>query len=319
MSFGIRRKRPPATAPRVPPALARVVGEPSPDGAGLTVVVNPSARSGRGVDPTDELRASLPAVNIVALDDAADLETALRDAATDARAIGIVGGDGSINTAAGVALDHGCPLVVFPGGTLNHFARDLGLASVDDAVRAVKTGQLVAVDVGLIDGHPFLNTASFGSYSNLVELREELEGPIGKWPAFVVALIRVLREEDPRPVTIDGRTCRIWMIFVGNCAYDPPGFAPTTRARLDDGLFDLRVVDGSQKWARVRLVAAALTGKLDRSTVYTRRLTPSLTVSTGEGTGDTLLAADGEVFEGGTDFTVEKHEKPLLVYMPETG
>jgi len=297
--------------------VARVVGEPSADGAGLTIVVNPSARSGRGIDPTEELRESLPAATIVALDDAADLEHTLCDAAGSARAIGIVGGDGSINTAAGVALEHGCPLVVVPGGTLNHFARDLGLESVADAVRAVKSGQLVAVDVGVIDGRPFLNTASFGGYARLVELREKWEGSIGKWPAFAVALIRVLREEDPRPVTIDGRAQRIWMIFVGNCAYDPPGFAPTTRARLDDRRFDLRIVDGSERWARVRLLAAAFTGNLDRSTVYTRRLTSSLDVKLGPGWGANLLAADGEVFEGHADFVVEKHAKPLLVYMPE--
>jgi len=304
----------PASARAVPATLARAVREPSPDGTGLTIVVNPAARSGRGEDPTDELRAALPAARIVALDDPDDLGDELRNAASEGRAIGVVGGDGSINTAVGVALAEQCPLVVVPGGTLNHFARDIGLETLDDAVRAVQAGQLVAVDVGTIDGHPFVNTASFGSYSELVEAREQLEETIGKWAAMVVALVRVLRKNEPFEVTIDGRTRRIWMIFVGNCEYDPPGFAPATRARLDDGVFDVRVVDGSGPWARARLVAAALTGRLGHSTVYTRRLVPSLALITKN--DETLFAADGEIFRGHPDFDIRKHPRRLLVYSP---
>jgi undecaprenyl-diphosphatase len=305
----------PASARPVPPAFAHVVGVPSPDGSGLTIVVNPGAHSGRPRVLTDELRAALPEARIVVPDSPAGIEPALREAVARGEAIGIVGGDGSINTAAGIAVGHDRPLVVVPGGTLNHFARDLGVESVDDAARALKSGQLAAVDVGLIDRHVFVNTASFGSYSKLVEAREELEASIGKWAALGVALVRVLRENDPFEVTIDGRTRRIWMIFIGNCAYEPPGFAPTTRTRLDDGLFDVRIVDGSAPWARVRLIVAALTGNLVRSRIYTRELVPSLACSIPE--SENLLAADGEVFEGRPDFTIEKHPKPLLIYAPE--
>ena len=96
----------------------------------------------------------------------------------------------------------------------------------------------------------------------------------------------------------------------------PPGFAPASRARLDDGVFDVRIVDGSAPWARVRLVAAALTGNLVRSNVYTRRLVSELALKVGA--GEHLLAADGEVFEGHSEFTIEKHRDRLLVYVPES-
>jgi diacylglycerol kinase family enzyme/membrane-associated phospholipid phosphatase len=304
----------PATARPVRSQLARVTGEPSADGAGLTIVINPSARSGRGNDPTDELRAALPAARIVALDDGDDLGSALR-AAAGARALGIVGGDGSINAAAVVALEHDCPLVVVPGGTLNHFARDLGLETVADAISAVQRGQLVEVDVGTIDGRPFLNTASCGSYPKLVEAREALEGSIGKWAALGVALARVLRDDEPFEVTIDGRAHDIWMIFVGNCAYEPPGFAPATRSRLDDGSFDVRIVDGSHPHARLRLIAAALTGNLARSRVYTRQLVRTLDFVIDS--DNQMLAADGEVFAGHKAFRVAKHSRRLRVYAPD--
>jgi diacylglycerol kinase family enzyme len=105
------------------------------------------------------------------------------------------------------------------------------------------------------------------------------------------------------------------MIFIGNCAYEPPGFAPTTRSRLDDGSFDVRIVDGSHPYARLRLIAAALTGNLARSRVYTRRLVDSIDFVVHD--DNHTLAADGEVFAGHTEFRVAKHTRRLLVYAPE--
>ncbi|WP_433180566.1 phosphatase PAP2 family protein [Actinoallomurus sp. CA-150999] len=48
----------------------------------------------------------------------------------------------------GVALDHDLPLLVVPGGTLNHFARALGIHTVADAVAAYRSGRVARVDVG---------------------------------------------------------------------------------------------------------------------------------------------------------------------------
>ena len=88
----------------------------------------------------------------------AQLEAALarRDAevGTEIKALGVTGGDGSVGAGAAVAERHGLPLVVVPLGTLNHFARDVGvydLQEVDDATRA---GQAVAVDLGVVRGPP---------------------------------------------------------------------------------------------------------------------------------------------------------------------
>jgi undecaprenyl-diphosphatase len=283
-------------------------------GTGMAIVVNPAAQSGRGDDLTDTIREALPSARVVVVDDAAALDAALREAASSADALGIVGGDGSINAAVAIAIEHDVALAVFPGGTLNHFARDLGVASIDDTIDAIRAGRLVAVDVGTIDGKPFVNTASFGSYAKLVEAREQLENTIGKWPALIVALVRVLRRYEPLDVTIDGRPHRIWMIFIGNCAYDPPGFVPAARSRLDDGLFDVRIVDGTEPWARTKLMTALLAGTLARSKVYTRQLVTNISFSTPSKAES--LAADGEVFEGNGDLVIEKAPKRLRVYAP---
>ena len=299
---GIRRTRTP------------VGTEPSPRGKGLTIVVNPLAGPALSANPADVLCEGLPEARVIELMEGDDLPAVLDEAAQDALALGVAGGDGTINTGAEAALRHGRPLLVVPGGTLNHFARDLGLERVEDAVAAVQNGQAVAVDVATIAGRAFLNTASFGSYVDLVDARERLEETIGKWPAVLVALVRVLRRSEPVDVEIDGRRRRIWMIFFGNCCYHPAGFAPSWRERLDDGRLDVRLVDGSAPLARTRLLFAVLTGRLGRSRVYEQRTATRVEVRSLN--GPLRLARDGETFDGPAEFVVEKAGQALPVFLP---
>jgi undecaprenyl-diphosphatase len=291
---------------------ARTPADPSPTGEGLTVVVNQSAGSALARDPVTKLREGLPDARIIEVDEGDDLQAALEEAA-QGRVVGIAGGDGSVNAAAEVAQRAGKPLLVVPAGTLNHLARDLGLDSVDDAVAAVREGSAAAIDVATIDGRPFLNTASFGSYVELVDARERLQSVIGKWPAVVVALVRVLRKAEPCQVEIDGKVTAVWMIFFGNCRYHPSGFAPSWRERLDDGEIDVRIVEGSAPWARVRLVTAVLTGRLGRCRVYTQRQAREVKVRSRQ--GPMRLARDGETFDGSAEFVVAKDGRTLPVYV----
>jgi undecaprenyl-diphosphatase len=303
----------PNTPARSRPALTPVDGEARPDGGGITFVVNSQAGSVARLGLDELLAEELPAATVLDVEEGGDLDAALATAAEDT-AIGIAGGDGTINAAAAVALRHDKPLVVVPAGTLNHLARDLGLDSPEDTVAAVRNGQLVAVDLGSIDGKPFLNTASFGSYSELVDARERLEDRVGKWPALMAALWRVLRRTQPVRVEIDGRPRRLWMVFIGNCGYHPHGFAPTWRERLDDGLLDVRLVDADHPWARTRLLLAVLTGRLGRSVLYEEFRTDRLEIRSLD--GPLRLARDGETFDGGIEVSVCKEPRRLAVYVP---
>jgi len=83
---------------------------------------------------------------------------------------------------------------------------------------------------------------------------------------------------------------------------------------LDDGLLDVRLVDGEQPWGRVRLVLSVLTGRLGRSTVYEQRTAPELSLRVRD---DALhIALDGEVLEVAPSVTVSKRKGELLVLAP---
>ena len=97
-----------------------------------------------------------------------DAATLARRALEDgAEVLGVAGGDGTVSTVAAVAAEADRPLMVVPAGTRNHFARDLGLDIRDPAaaVQALRDGERVWVDLGLVAGRPFVNNVSFGVYA----------------------------------------------------------------------------------------------------------------------------------------------------------
>src|SRR5918998_1040247 len=115
-----------------------------PGGDGLVVAVNP--RSGPAdYDPAAEVRRLLPRAEVHELTPGTTVAGLLEEAvrAGRARAGGVAGGDGSVAAAAAVAPAHGLPLAVLPAGTLNHFARDLGVQTLEHAAEAVTEGSAV--------------------------------------------------------------------------------------------------------------------------------------------------------------------------------
>ncbi|WP_225846071.1 bifunctional phosphatase PAP2/diacylglycerol kinase family protein [Streptomyces sp. HPF1205] len=312
----------------VPPRQRRP--EPGPaaeapalrDGDGLHVVVN--AASGPPPllsPPLDRIRAALPQAEVVERtedDDLAELlEKAARSAAETGGALGVCGGDGTVCLAAGIALRHGLPLAVFPGGTRNHFALDLGLTSVEDTAAAVLAGRAASVDVARrtnpADGswEPYLNTFSIGSYPDLVRVRERWSRRIGSWPASVLAAVHVLRTSRPVTVEINGRQRSVWLLFAGNCRYSSWGPAPVRRRDLADGVLDVRLVDGGP-FARLRLLGAALTGVVTGSPVYTTTTVRRLRIRVPD--GGVHLAFDGEVAPAPHELLLDKVPGGLTVY-----
>jgi diacylglycerol kinase family enzyme len=243
----------------------------------LLVLANPHSGPD-DTDPAEEITQRWPAARVISPDPNRDLVDQLEDALHDGvRAMGVAGGDGTVAAVASVAAEHKLPLVLLPAGTLNHFARDVGVVSTAEAAAAATAGTAVAVDLGSVEVHDtngaterrwFVNTASLGGYPEMVRLRERMEHRLGKWVAAGVAMVRTLRRARPIRLKLNGEQRVVWMVFVGNGSYLPKGFAPTSRPALDSGLLDVRYLRADLPYSRARFIVAALTRTLRTSHVY---------------------------------------------------
>ena len=157
----------------------------------------------------------------------------------------------------------------------------------------------------------FLNTASIGSYPELVRLRERWQPRWGKWPAFVAALVVVLRRAEPVRVRFLGQWRTVWFLFVGNGPYFPRGAVPAWRPTLDSGLLDVRWLRADVRFSGLRVAAALILGALGHSRVYEQREVPELDV---ELAVPGMLATDGEVVETSGRYTFRVAADRVPVY-----
>ncbi|OMC28979.1 phosphoesterase [Mycobacterium sp. GA-1841] len=289
--------------------------EPRPDGAGVTMVINPASGDGTGARIIDEVRNALPRTEIIEVGEDDDIETVLRDAAGRTEVLAVGGGDGTVACAAAAADRAGVPLAVFPGGTFNHFAKDIGCDSVAQTVTAITEGSAAYVDlVCLNEEHMVVNTASIGAYPRYVRTREKLEHRLGKRLAAVYALYLTLRRDKPVRIRYDDKTLETSLFFLGNSTYIPSGFAPSQRPRLDDGLLDVRILEAGRRFSRVRLATAVALGRLERSPLYHELRVPQFSFVAVD--GPTTVAHDGEVGEALSEASFSVRYRALPVFRP---
>ncbi|HEX5097219.1 MAG TPA: diacylglycerol kinase family protein, partial [Acidimicrobiia bacterium] len=233
------------------------------------VLVNP--HSGPDETDLDDLRARFGEHDVVECEPA-DIATQTQASVDAGRPfVAVAGGDGTIRCAAEVLANTDVALLPIPAGTHNHFAKALGIATLDDAILAAKTGHRAAIDVARVNGKLFVNNSSLGTYPGVVAEREQHEGRMPKPLANVIAVFHQLRAGRRLTVDIDGRPRRAWLVFVGNGAYGENLVDITTRESLRDGVLDVRIVRADQRFARLRLIVDALRGRLDQSPVLERR------------------------------------------------
>jgi diacylglycerol kinase family enzyme len=209
------------------------------------------------------------------------------------------GGDGTVSAVAGRLAGTGAVLGVIPGGTLNHFAKDLQIPQdFGQAVEVIRAGHVAALDIAAVNGHPFINNSSLGIYPEVVRTREEIRRRgFHKWAAMFVAAIATLRRLPFHRVRldVDGRSIRraTPFVFVGNNVYELEGLRMGSRNRIDEGQLCVCVAQRMGGFALVRMAFRALAGKLRKSGGLDVLLTRELWIDTRPRTQPVSL--DGEV------------------------
>jgi diacylglycerol kinase family enzyme len=178
------------------------------------------------------------------------------------------GGDGTVNAVAALLAGTDRILGVIPGGTLNHFAKDLGIPmDLAEAAQLLKARPVRTVDVGEVNGQVFVNNASLGMYPQIVREREKIQRHgFRKWTAFAAAVARTVARWPLMRVRVEaeGHAMRRLtpFVFVGNNRYKIEGLQLGSRDRLDRGELCLCVARRMSRLGLGRMAVHGLMGGL---------------------------------------------------------
>lgn len=165
-----------------------------------------------------------------------------------ARALVVVGGDGTVLRSAEAAATANCPLYHLPTGNENLFSRMFGMSrDMDVLVRAMGEGSVHHVDLGDVrigEAHePFLLMCSVGPDAGVIRrLAASRRRALGHAAYTLPVLAEGLRPLLPRiSLEVDGRAvvdgAQGWVI-VANCSEYALRMNPVRDAAMDDGLLD---------------------------------------------------------------------------------
>jgi diacylglycerol kinase family enzyme len=243
--------------------------------APVSVLIN---RGGGAVAADSEIRDKVArALDSAGIEAALELiaggECAVRSRAITERGDPLLivgGGDGTVSAAASALVGTNTALGILPLGTLNHFARDLGIPTdLEEAATLIAAGNTRQVDIGEVNDRVFINNSAIGLYPLMVVDRDLQRRKLGrsKRLAMLLASLRTLFRFSHYRLTLtinEERTGRVDtpLLFVGNNDYRIDLGAPGQRERLDGGELCVFVM---RKKTRRGFVAASIRALFDRS------------------------------------------------------
>ncbi|MGW6980772.1 diacylglycerol/lipid kinase family protein [Streptomyces sp. NPDC054932] len=251
---------------------------------------------------------------VVLLDPAVvtDVAAIARQAVADgADLLGVAGGDGTQARVAEVAAEHDLPFLVISAGTRNHFAMDLGLDREDPArcLDALADGEELRVDLGVVGGHAFVNTASFGVYAEIVQRPEYRDAKADSALAALPDLLLGYAGTTLDAVTDGTRLESQQALLVSNNPYTSSEPMGARRARLDLGalgVLGIRVNNAAQA-ADIALRGAKAPGL---------HVLTSRQVVIGSAAQNIAVAVDGEALTLPTPVTCSIRPGALRVLVP---
>ena len=211
------------------------------------ILVNPSAGGGRARQLPPRLQGALRERELtyrLVLTTSADhgVEEARR-AAAGGEVVVVMSGDGLIGQIGGTLASSESAMGIIPGGRGNDLARVLGIPTEPEAAAAiVAAGHVRQIDVGVVNGKPFLGIASCGFDSDANRIANDARWIKGDL-VYLYAALRALIGWKPATFTLrfDDEAKRIigYSVAAANNKAYGGGMYAAPDAELDDGLLDL--------------------------------------------------------------------------------
>jgi len=283
----------------------------------VLIVLNPKAsRAEDALDALSDFFAARATSKLVVTQSGEELTGAVAEHGAEADRIVIGGGDGTISQALPQLLALGKPLAVLPLGTANDFANTLGVpADVMAAAAIALEGRPHKIDVGLVNGEPFVNVASIGVAANAVHAQSV--GLKHRWHmlSYPISLVHAIRESKPFVVTLNvddhpAWTGPVYQVSVGNGRFHGGGLTVADHAAIDDGKLDLYLITPGPFWELVACVTHLKFG-FSAPALLQRNCATRVTITTSK---PRAVNADGEIkTHTPAEFTLRRNGLTVIV------
>jgi diacylglycerol kinase (ATP) len=173
-----------------------------------------------------------------------------RDAVRDGCKLVIAaGGDGTVAEAGEGLVHTDAALGIMPLGSIMNMARALCIPrDLKPAAMTIAEGHTIAMDVGRVQDHIFLEAGGIGLAAGLFGYFNRLDRGKARPQRVLLAMLRFMRDlRNPRLVIVaDGRRfdMRAPQVTVSNGPYVGAAYVLAPEARLDDGLLDVVIFRG---------------------------------------------------------------------------
>ncbi len=177
------------------------------------------------------------------------------------------GGDGTMNEVARALAFGPMAVALVPAGSGNGLARDLGVPlEAEAALVLAGRGRRRRIDAGEVNGQLFFNVAGVGLDARVARSFAESQGRRGLLRYAQLGARELLRyRARDYELSWDGAADagrKLFIALANSRQYGSHGcIAPA--ARLDDGRFDLIIVDDQPLWRLLTRVPAFFSGRLE--------------------------------------------------------
>jgi diacylglycerol kinase family enzyme len=223
------------------------------------------------------------------------------------------GGDGTISSTAGILADTSSVLVPLPGGTLNHFSKDLGVPQdMETALSELHTWAQQKIDIASVNDHYFINNSSIGVYARSLETRDQLSGKIAKWPAAAWATLKEVIQFRTYKIQLNNKWHRTPLMFVGNNHYSLSSGKLGVRHKVNTGKLSIYIAKASSRLAIFRIGIGLLMGK--KADLIEEKSVESIIRFKNK---QVIVSVDGEKIRMTTPLTYRIHPGALNVLTPK--
>lgn len=236
-------------------------------------------------------------------------------------AIVAAGGDGTISSAAAIVHEKGKVLGILPAGTMNLFARALGVPSdINKALRAVAQGSVGKVDLATANGRPFVHQFSVGIHARLVRIRNGMvyRSRVGKMLASLRAIAAAALNPPRFEVEFEDETGRHKRTLSGIAVSNNPlddGPMPVAQ-RLDAGQLGVYFAATVTTTELVGLVLDVFTGRWRANPQVTEIETDRMVLHFPKRKREVYAVIDGELIELERDVELNILPQALSMILP---